>query len=76
MFKRISQTLNTDLTGVPSVGDSLRDLQACVALGCKPMLVMTGKGEKTKAEGNLPEGTLEFANLAQAVDWILGKGKA
>ena len=76
MFKRISETLNLDLTGVPAVGDSLRDLQAGVAVGCKPLLVLTGKGEKTKAEGNLPEDTREFADLAQAVDWILTKGKA
>jgi len=76
MFKRISQTLNVDLTGVPAIGDSLRDLQAGVALGCRPMLVMTGKGEKTLAEGNLPEGTLIFADLAKAVDAILAKGKA
>ncbi|WP_265947547.1 D-glycero-beta-D-manno-heptose 1,7-bisphosphate 7-phosphatase [Dechloromonas sp. A34] len=76
MFKRISQTLNIDLVGVPAIGDSLRDLQAGAAVGCKPILVLTGKGEKTKKEGNLPEGTREFADLAQAVDWILTKGKA
>lgn len=71
MFKRISETLNVNLKGVPSVGDSLRDLQACAVLGCQPILVYTGKGEKTKADGNLPEGTLEFADLAAVVDWIL-----
>ncbi|HJV92219.1 MAG TPA: D-glycero-beta-D-manno-heptose 1,7-bisphosphate 7-phosphatase, partial [Azonexus sp.] len=59
MFKRISQTLNIELTDVPAIGDSLRDLQAGVAAGCKPILVLTGKGEKTRAEGNLPEGTRE-----------------
>ena len=52
---------------------SLRE--ACVALGCQPMLVMSGKGEKTKADGGLPDGTLEFANLAAAVDHILAKAK-
>ena len=71
MFKRISETLNVNLKGVPSVGDSLRDLQACTVLGCQPILVYTGKGEKTKADGNLPEGTLEFADLTAVVDWIL-----
>lgn len=76
MFKRISETFNIDLTGVPAIGDSLRDLQAGVASGCVPVLVHTGKGEKTKAEGNLPEGTKEFADLAEAVEWILRKGKA
>ena len=50
------------------VGDSLRDLQAGVALGASPHLVLTGKGQKTLAGGNLPEGTeihqdlLAFAN--------------
>lgn len=76
MFKRISETLNADLKGVPAIGDSLRDLQACAVLGCQPMLVYTGKGEKTKAEGNLPEGTLEFADLSAAVDFILKESKA
>ena len=71
MFKRISETLNVDLKGVPAIGDSLRDLQACAKVGCLPMLVRTGKGEKTKAEGKLPEGTLEFADLSAAVDHIL-----
>jgi len=71
MFKRISETMNIDLKGVPAIGDSLRDLQACAAAGCQPMLVMTGKGEKTRADGDLPEGTLEFRDLSAAVDSIL-----
>ena len=71
MFKRISETLNVDLNGVVAIGDSLRDLQACAAYGCQPMLVMTGKGEKTKADGDLPEGTQEFKDLSAAVDAIL-----
>ena len=76
MFKRIAETLNADLKGVPAVGDSLRDLQASAVLGCQPMLVLTGKGEKTQAEGNLPEGTQTYPDLAAAVDAILAKGKA
>ncbi len=76
MYKRIAETLNVNLKGVPSVGDSLRDLQACAVLGCKPILVRTGKGEKTKAEGNLPDGTLEFADLAAVADWILAEPKS
>lgn len=71
MFKRISETMNVDLTGIPAIGDSLRDLQAGAAVGCQPILVLTGKGEKTHEEGNLPEGTLIFANLSAAVDHLL-----
>jgi D-glycero-D-manno-heptose 1,7-bisphosphate phosphatase len=75
MFTRISQTLNIDLNGVPAIGDSLRDLQAAASAGCQPVLVLTGKGEKTQADGDLPPGTQIFPDLAQAVDAILAKGK-
>ncbi len=51
------------LSGVPIVGDSLRDLQAGIALGASPHLVLTGKGEKTLAKGDLPEGTQIHADL-------------
>ncbi len=76
MFRRIAETMNVDLQGVPAIGDSLRDLQAGASMGCKPILVLTGKGEKTQAEGNLPEGTQTFADLAAAVEALLHKGKA
>ncbi|HOW50272.1 MAG TPA: HAD-IIIA family hydrolase, partial [Rubrivivax sp.] len=76
MFKRISEILNTDLNGVPAIGDSLRDLQAAATVGCLPLLVRTGKGEKTLAAGDLPPGTRDFADLAAAVDWLLAGKKA
>lgn len=71
MFARIGDCYNVDLAGTPSVGDSLRDLQAAVAVGGHPLLVLTGKGEKTRSEGGLPDGTLIFADLAAAVEHIL-----
>jgi D-glycero-D-manno-heptose 1,7-bisphosphate phosphatase len=71
MFERIGACYNADLAGVPSVGDSLRDLQAAAAVGGRPLLVLTGKGEKTLAEGELPAGTQVFPDLAAAVDHIL-----
>jgi len=64
MLEEIAARYNTNLAGVPVVGDSLRDLQSAVALGATPYLVLTGKGVKTQAKGGLPEGTLVFANLA------------
>jgi len=67
MFRRIAACFNVDLRGVPTVGDSLRDLLAGAAAGCLPFLVRTGKGEKTLAEGGLPEGTQIFADLAAVV---------
>ena len=67
MFKRISETLNADLKGVPAIGDSLRDLQAGAALNALPILVLTGKGAKTVNDPDLPPQTLVFADLAAAV---------
>jgi len=67
MFEEISRRFNMDLKGVPAIGDSLRDLQAATAMGAIPVLVRTGKGEKTLEAGGLPEGTLVFADLAEAV---------
>lgn len=71
MFEEISKRFNMDLEGVPSIGDSLRDLQAAATLGAQPILVHTGKGEKTLAGGDLPEGTLIFADLAEAVQHLI-----
>jgi len=70
MFVDIANRFNVDLTGVPAVGDSLRDLQAAHSVGAQPMLVLTGKGEKTQAAGGLPENTPVFADLAAAVRHI------
>lgn len=71
MLEEISRRFSTDLDGVPSVGDSLRDLQAGLALGAQPILVRTGKGEKTLAEGGLPENTWICADLMDAVQRII-----
>jgi len=67
MFIDIAQRFNVDLAGVPSIGDSLRDLQAAAAAGARPILVLTGKGAKTEVTGGLPDGTPVFADLAEAV---------
>ena len=71
MFDEISQRYKTSLKGVPTVGDSLRDLQAGFISGCAPYLVLTGKGEKTRETGGLPPGTLVFPDLAAMVAHLL-----
>jgi len=64
MLEEIAARYNTNLAGVPVVGDSLRDLQSAAVLGASPCLVLTGKGLKTQAKGGLPDGTRVFADLA------------
>ncbi|MDR1889767.1 MAG: D-glycero-beta-D-manno-heptose 1,7-bisphosphate 7-phosphatase [Zoogloeaceae bacterium] len=73
LFKQIAACLNVRLAGVAAIGDSLRDLEAAAIAGCQPILVLTGKGEKTQEEGSLPENTLVFADLAAAVDHLLAE---
>ena len=55
MLQEIGVRFGVDMTGVPCIGDSLRDLEAADAVGAQPMLVLTGKGEKTLRDGNFPE---------------------
>jgi len=66
MFEEIAARFHTELKGVPVVGDSLKDLQAADAVGAQPILVLTGKGPRTREEGAMPRKTLVFDNLADA----------
>jgi D-glycero-D-manno-heptose 1,7-bisphosphate phosphatase len=64
MLEEIAERYNIGLAGVPTVGDSLRDLQSSAIMGALPILVLTGKGIKTQKAGGLPEGTRVFPDLA------------
>jgi D-glycero-D-manno-heptose 1,7-bisphosphate phosphatase len=71
MFDEIAKRFKVNLRGVPTVGDSLRDLQAGFISGCAPYLVLTGKGQKTYDTGGLPPGTQVFTDLAAMVNLLL-----
>jgi D-glycero-D-manno-heptose 1,7-bisphosphate phosphatase len=71
MFHDIARRLQLELTGVPAIGDSLRDLQVAEATGAKPVLVRTGKGEQTLEELGGIQGLLVFDDLARAVDAVV-----
>ncbi len=66
MIEEIAARYNMSLERVPAIGDSLRDLEATARLGAQPILVLTGKGAKTRAAGGLPAGTLIYPDLAAA----------
>jgi D-glycero-D-manno-heptose 1,7-bisphosphate phosphatase len=72
LYEEISHRLRVDLTAVPAVGDSLRDLQAAQAVGALPILVRTGKGERTLAKGEGLNDIPVYSNLAEYVDHLLG----
>jgi D-glycero-D-manno-heptose 1,7-bisphosphate phosphatase len=70
LLENIAAEFGLPLHGCSFVGDSLRDLQAALAAGCEPVLVLTGKGEKTLMNGLPPEleSTRIYKNLATFVE--------
>lgn len=46
LMKQFSEEHDVDLSGLPMIGDSMRDLQAAAAVGAQPILVRSGKGER------------------------------
>lgn len=75
MLQAIARHYSTCLEGVWFVGDSGSDLAAATAAGAQPVLVKTGKGLKTAA-GSLPEGTLQFDDLAAVAGALLNANTA
>ncbi len=73
MFQEIIKRYQCDLKNVPAIGDSLRDLQAAKSAGAEPILVKTGKGERTIASTDASEleGIAIYKNLAEVADAIL-----
>lgn len=71
LLEDIATRLNIDLTDVPAIGDSLRDLEAARAVGARPILVRTGKGKATAAANKGLVGVSVYRDLAAAVDDLL-----
>ncbi|OAI04933.1 histidinol-phosphatase [Methylomonas methanica] len=70
LFRRFAGATNTDLSRTYAIGDSLRDIQAAESAGAQPILVRTGKGEKTAIDNpqlNVPI----FDNLYDAATHIV-----
>ncbi len=74
LYERIAARFGVSLEGVPVIGDSYRDLQAALAVGARPILVRTGKGERTLAAHAADlEGIPVHADLAAAVTALLNE---
>lgn len=76
MFIQIAGRFKTGLQGVSAVGDSLRDIQAAQAVGAKPVLVRTGKGERTLSNPDAQQELKDvpvFDNLSEFVNDFLSR---
>lgn len=58
------------LENVPFIGDTLKDIEAAIAVGAKPILVKTGKGQKTLADNPSIDAPV-FENLYDAAKSIV-----
>jgi D-glycero-D-manno-heptose 1,7-bisphosphate phosphatase len=69
LLKAFAADFDADLSNIPVIGDSLRDLQAAERVGAMPILVKTGKGQQTLLTN--PHLTiLVFGNLYDAAKHI------
>lgn len=74
LFDEVADRLKVKFSGVYAVGDSLRDVQAARAAQALPVLVKTGKGERTLAKGSEDlKGVPVFDDLAAFADALLAK---
>ncbi|MFZ2362455.1 MAG: D-glycero-beta-D-manno-heptose 1,7-bisphosphate 7-phosphatase [Anaerolineae bacterium] len=73
MLLQAAQDLGIDLARSFLVGDAISDLEAATAAGCRPLMVLTGRGRK-QAAGLATSGLGDapvLADLGEAVDWVL-----
>jgi D-glycero-D-manno-heptose 1,7-bisphosphate phosphatase len=81
LIDAIERELNTSARGAWSIGDSLRDLEAAHTKHCQPVLVLTGKGQKTQRQlrddtsGKWSDVRV-FDNLAAAADALIAETPA
>jgi D-glycero-D-manno-heptose 1,7-bisphosphate phosphatase len=80
LFQQIGERLGMDLKDVPTAGDSARDLQAGVAAGCEPHLVLTGKAAGWRDRGtapplpaDFPPNTIVHLDLAAFADFLTAR---
>ena len=71
LIHQIESALNVSAKDCYMVGDSLRDLEAGVAAGMIPVLVKTGKGERTIEKGFKLENVMIKQDLLELVENLI-----
>jgi len=72
LLRDLSRQYGVSLDGTPVIGDSLRDLDSALAVGARPILVLTGNGRQTQAALAAAGRKVEtWPSLAEAADAII-----
>jgi len=76
LLQQIGERLGVELAGVPLAGDGVRDMQAAVAAGCEPHLVLTGKSASLADQPLPPEfppQTRVHRDLGAFADFLIAR---
>lgn len=76
LFEQIGERYGITLKGVPTVGDSARDLVAGATAGCEPHLVLTGKSAQLRGQAlpdSFPAGTRVHESLLAFADYLVSR---
>ncbi len=73
LLQQIGQHFDIHLNGVTMVGDKLADIEAARAVSAHPVLVRTGKGERTLAQESGLKAVPVYARLSDFVDHFLSR---
>jgi D-glycero-D-manno-heptose 1,7-bisphosphate phosphatase len=74
LMHQAQKKYDIDFSSTFFVGDTATDVETALAVGCKPLLVLTGKArEKAFAESKEAASVPKFKDLAEAVNYILGR---
>ena len=71
LVDQIEARLEISANGAFFVGDTKKDMQVAISKGCTPILVKTGKGQRTLDKGLDLEGVTICDDLQAAADLIL-----
>ncbi|RDI38379.1 D-glycero-beta-D-manno-heptose 1,7-bisphosphate 7-phosphatase [Aquicella lusitana] len=75
LLYQIQEKYLVNLTETFFIGDSFVDVQAAHSAGCKPLLVLTGKGEQSLEKYPELLAVPHFSNLASAVEYVIARQK-
>jgi D-glycero-D-manno-heptose 1,7-bisphosphate phosphatase len=72
LLEKIKAQYPADFEKSIFIGDTIKEIQAAKTIGCRAMLVKTGKGERTLQQHPELKGAVPiYANLKEAVSAIL-----
>ena len=76
LFNKLARQYGVPINGVPMVGDSERDIAAAKAVSGRPILVLTGNGQRTAAAlAEKNEEVETFTDLRAAANQLIATSK-